>query len=257
LHTGESCSVTLRRAPGPVCFERGTEQACRDELEIVRADRGVRVRSSALGLDVDLVEHLFASLAGLSVQSGIAIGVEGPELPLLDGGALELALAIRALEPPRNPPRLRVASEGRLEIDGSEYAFSPGAGVQLEIEVDFQAIGRQRASWDGSVARFFADIAPARTFGFRREAALLRARGRAAYVDPHSVLIIEDDGSVAAPAGPARPNEFARHKLLDLIGDLYLFGGPAVGKLSALRPGHAHNHAAVRQALGLGILIRA
>ena len=249
--------MTLRRAPGPVCFECNGEQACREELEVVRADHGVRVRAPALGLEVDLVEHLFASLAGLSVQSGIAIRVDGPELPLLDGAALELALAVRALEPPRSPPRLRVAAESRLVLGASEYTFAPGSGVHIDVQVDFEPIGKQSASWDGSAARFFADIAPARTFGFRRDAAMLRAKGRAAHVDPHSVLIIEDDGSIAAPGGPARPNELARHKLLDLAGDLYLFGGPPLGRVAARRPGHANNHEAVRQALARGILVRA
>lgn len=254
LHSGERCSVALRRAPGPICFERDGAQASREELELVRLDRGVRVRAPRLDIEIDLVEHVFAALGGLHVQSGIAIEVRGPELPLLDGAALELAHAIRALEPPRAAPRLKVIRAGRIEIDESVYEFEPIDGIRIDVEVVFDApaLGVEKAGWDGTVARFLREIAPARTFGFRREAEMLRAIGRAAHVDPHAVIVLEDDGR-AAEGGPL-PGELGRHKLLDLIGDLYLYGGPPLGAVFARRPGHAATHAAVREAKQRGLI---
>jgi UDP-3-O-[3-hydroxymyristoyl] N-acetylglucosamine deacetylase len=246
----------LRRVPGPLCFETPAGEATRDELRVVRADRGVRVAASRIGLDVELVEHLFGALAGLGVQRGIALSVHGPEVPLLDGAALEFAMAIAALAPPRDLPKLRVVRDGRVEIGASTYDFAAGPRAEAAVSVAFPGRGTETASWDGSVAGFVSGIARARTFGFRGDYAALREQGRAAHVDPHSVLVLEADGRVLPSTEPEKPNELALHKLLDLLGDLYLFGGPALGRVNAIRPGHTATHAAVREALERGILAR-
>ncbi len=256
LHSGAPCSVALRRGFGEVRFVNRAGDATCAELEVVRADHGVQVRAPAIQLELDLVEHLLGALAGLSVRRGIAIEVDGPEVPLLDGGARELALALAALSPPRSPPKLRVAQAGDVHVGASRYTFEPAEDVCIEVQVEFDGIGPERASWDGSPERFLAEIAPARTFGFRRDAAGLRARGRAAHVDPRAVIVLEDDGSVAPPAEPRGDGELARHKLLDLLGDCFLFGGPARGRLVAFRPGHAATQRAIRQALEYGLLVR-
>ena len=255
LHSGERCAVTLRHAAGPFVFEHEGDQISRHELELVRADRGVCVRAQSRGFEVDLVEHLFAALAGLHVQSGIAVRVRGPELPLLDGGAFELAAAVRALDPPRSPPRLRVTRAETIELGESRYEFRPYPGIRIELATEFAPpLGTAHAIWDGSVARFLREIAPARTFGWRKEGLSLRARGRAAHVDPDSVIVLEEDGSVLPPGRAPAPSELARHKLLDLLGDTYFYGGPPLGSLFAHRPGHARTHAALQEALARELL---
>jgi UDP-3-O-[3-hydroxymyristoyl] N-acetylglucosamine deacetylase len=257
LHSGEQCAVALSRRPGPLCFETRRGQATREQLEVLRADRGVCVRAARIRLEVDLIEHLFAAFGGLGVQQGIRIEVlRGGEIPLLDGAALEFAAAIKALAPPRGPPRLRVARAGQLVVGESSYTFAPADSIKLDVTVQFPGREAEHASWDGTAARFFRDIAPARTFGFRKDADMLRARGRAAHVDLNSVLVLEDDGSIAKAASPARPGELACHKMLDLIGDLFLYGGPLLGALSVDRPGHARTHDAVRRALSEGLVER-
>lgn len=256
LHSGSLCVVRLSRAEGPVVFRTALGDARVDELQVVRSDRGVRVRSERTALDVDTVEHLFAALGGLSLRSGVAIEVDGPEMPLLDGAALAFARALAELSPPPSPPALRVLHEGVVNVGASSYALSPGDGVALEVEVSFDAprIGTQMASWRGSAESFVTDVAWARTFGFRRDADALLRSGRARAVDPTAVMVLDDTGAVEPPGEPARPGEFARHKLLDLVGDLYLFGGPPRGTVRATRPGHAATHRAVTQALARGIL---
>lgn len=258
LHSGDRCSVTLIRTPGPVCFVNGAEQVAREQLVVKQMDYGVRVASDHGGVDVDLVEHLLAAFGGLGIQSGVSVAVEGPEVPLLDGGAQELACALQALAPPRSRPLLRVAQAGEVLVGESRYSFEPGStvGVAVSIEFDSPGIGAQSASWDGTVDKFMAELAPARTFGFRSQHGELQAIGRAQHVDPRAVMVIEDDGTVASPGAAASNLEFARHKLLDLIGDLFLFGGPALGKVAARRPGHRANHQAVRQAIEYGLLER-
>jgi UDP-3-O-[3-hydroxymyristoyl] N-acetylglucosamine deacetylase len=186
----------------------------------------------------------------------VEIVVTGPEVPLLDGGARELALAIAALSPGHSTPALTVVQEGTIHVGSSRYVFEHADGICVEVHVEFEGVGAESASWDGSAERFLSEIAPARTFGFRREAAELRASGRAAHVDPHAVIVLEDDGSVVAPGRPPGEGELARHKLLDLLGDFFLFAGPARGRLVATRPGHAATQRAIRQALEYGLLER-
>jgi UDP-3-O-[3-hydroxymyristoyl] N-acetylglucosamine deacetylase len=247
LHTGLPVAVTLSRVDGPVVFCG----ASIGQLSVVRADLGVRVRSEAFGVDIDSVEHLLSALGGLSVYSGVAIEAHAAELPLLDGGALAFARAIEGLGVPRSKPWLRVVRDGVVRVGATTYAFTRADSMGLSVEVDFDVpeIGVQRAEWDGSAEAYLRDVAPARTFGFRRDGAALERAGRARGVDPAVVMVLSDSGAVEPPGAKAGPDEFARHKLLDLIGDLYLFGGPPLGNVRATRPGHAATHRAVKEAL--------
>lgn len=248
--------MRLSRAPGVVHFDTAHGHVGLEGLYIARTDRGVKVAARAAELELDLVEHLFSAFGGLGIYEGVAIRAFGPELPLLDGGAQSFASALKALGVSPRAPRLHVARPARLALGDSVYDFAPSRSRHLTVHVEFAGRGEESASWDGTVAQFLKNIAPARTFGFRSEHRLLSSQGRAAHVDPHSVLILEEDGSVLPPAVPPSADELARHKLLDLVGDLYFFGGPPVGSLNASRPGHTATHAVVRQALDDGILER-
>jgi UDP-3-O-[3-hydroxymyristoyl] N-acetylglucosamine deacetylase len=254
LHSGNPCTVTFARSEGPVVLCAALGALPVRELAVRRADHGVEV--FAPGLSIDSVEHLFAALGGLGICRGVAVEVEGGEVPLLDGGAVALCRALRAIGATPDPARLVVAHADEIRIDESTYAFSPSDGTQVAVVVDFDAkqIGVQLATWDGTAEGFVREIAWARTFGFRRDAAALAAAGRARGVDPKVVMVLGDDGSVEPPGPPARQGEFARHKLLDLVGDTYLFGGPPRGTLHATRPGHAATHRALALALERGIL---
>jgi UDP-3-O-[3-hydroxymyristoyl] N-acetylglucosamine deacetylase len=249
-------TLRLSRSDGPVVFRTARGDARIDELVVLRTDLGVRVRSDAIGLDVDTVEHLLAAFGGLSIRSGVAIAPANEEMPLLDGASLRFAEALASLEPPREAPRLRVLSSGTVYAGASTYVFTKDDETSVEVEVTFDAsrIGRQTASWDGSASSFVRDVAWARTFGFRRDGEALLRAGRGRGVDPSTVMVLDDDGAVEAPGAPARSTEFARHKLLDLVGDLYLFGGPPVGKLHATRPGHGATRRAMMEALARRIV---
>jgi UDP-3-O-[3-hydroxymyristoyl] N-acetylglucosamine deacetylase len=258
LHSGAPAEVRLTRIEGPVVFRTQGGDAPRAALSVVRADHGVRVRCDAIGLDVDGVEHLLAALGGLSMHSGIALEVTGGEVPLLDGAAAAFAEALRGLAPASGAPVLTVVRSDVVRIGDSSYSFAPADATELDVAIRFQAprIGEQRAAWDGRTATFLADVAWARTFGFRHDREALHAGGRARGVDPLAVMVLDADGAVEPPGAPARPGEFARHKLLDLVGDLFLFGGPPVGRIHATRPGHGATHRAVLEAIERGILAR-
>jgi UDP-3-O-[3-hydroxymyristoyl] N-acetylglucosamine deacetylase len=208
------------------------------------------------GVEVELVEHLFGALAGFSVQQGLAIEVDGPEIPLLDGGARCFCEALRALCPPATASPLRIQRTETLCFGQSIYRFEPGDGCRVSIEVDFPGAGVGNASWEGSAESFEREIAPAKTFGFAADGTSLAALGLARHIDRRAVVVLEQNGRVAAGFPPLErgADDLARHKLLDLLGDLYLFGGPPVGQLWVRRPGHGPNHEALRTAMRSAIV---
>ncbi|MCC6217169.1 MAG: UDP-3-O-acyl-N-acetylglucosamine deacetylase [Polyangiaceae bacterium] len=253
LHSGAPVSVALARRAGPVTFRQGAVVAPLAALSVVRADHGVAVAGPS-GLRIDLIEHLLGALAGIGVGRDLEVTVCGPELPLLDGGARVLAGALLALALGGDPPALQVTRSVTYRHEGATYWLEPGDRPRVEVEVDYPGVGAQRAAWGGSPAEFLSEIAGARTFGWRRDAELLRAAGRAAHVEAGSVIVLEDDGATAAGFRPPEPGELARHKLLDVLGDLRLYGGPPAGTLRASRPGHRATHAIARRALDEGAL---
>jgi UDP-3-O-[3-hydroxymyristoyl] N-acetylglucosamine deacetylase len=223
------------------------------------------------GLELDLVEHFLAALGGLGIKYGVSAIVEGEELPILDGGARAFAEALSALELPVGPAeeaQLVVRRPGSLGEGESSYVFEVSQDTAMSVEAvfDHPAIGTQHASWDGSPRAFLESIAPARTFGFRSDARALWQSGRAELaarsfddlaVKAFSRAVIVYAESAPIPAfgePPPQADEIARHKLLDLIGDFMLYGGPPQGRVFARRPGHTVSHRIIRQALDLGIL---
>jgi len=258
LHRGGPAEVRLAAMAGPITLVQRGASAARADLQVVRADRGVTLASTDGRVRVDLVEHLFAALGGLGVGAGVRIAIDDEELPLLDGGARRFAEAILALGLAVEPAQTAlVITRGALIQRGTAiYRFAPGPRVELRVDVEFRApVGRQSAKWHGDAADFLERIAPARTFGWADEHAALLASGRAAAVDLDAVLVFDERGAIPGcrPAGEA---EAARHKLLDLIGDLAIHGGPPRGAIVASRPGHAATHAVIAEALALGVLAR-
>jgi UDP-3-O-[3-hydroxymyristoyl] N-acetylglucosamine deacetylase len=256
LHRGGPAEVRLVAAPGPLVIAQRGAEARLDAMTPVRTDRGVTVASDDGRVRVDLIEHLLAAVGGLGITGGLRIETDDDEVPILDGSARPFAEALRGLGLPRAAPALRVTREATLEHDRGWYKFAPATEVRVRVAVDFPApVGEQRAAWDGDAEDFVARIAPARTFGWARELDALRAAGRAAGVSLESVLVLDAHGAVAGcrPSGPEEP---ARHKLLDLVGDLALHGGPPLGVVEAFAPGHTATHAVVARALAMGVLAR-
>jgi UDP-3-O-[3-hydroxymyristoyl] N-acetylglucosamine deacetylase len=260
LHSGARGAVSFARSAGPVVLRANGAEVAISALAIVATARATTVASADGAIRIATLEHVLAALAGLGVHDGIAIVLEGPEAPLADGGARAFADAIRALGVPCSPPPLRVVAQGSVAVGASRYDFEPHDGTAIEVEVEFDEArtcsGLARtARWDGDPEDFLARIAPARTFGFEHEVAELLARGLASHVTPESVVVLGPERVLSAGA-PFRADEPARHKLLDLLGDLYLYGGPPRGRVRAVRPGHAATHEALRTALARGLVLR-
>jgi UDP-3-O-[3-hydroxymyristoyl] N-acetylglucosamine deacetylase len=255
LHTGAPVRVCLRACDEPaVRLETQGHSARIDELEVVSTARATTVQPRHGGPKVGTVEHAFAAFAGLGVRSGVAIFVDGPELPLLDGTARPWCDALAQLSPPRQAPKLRVLRPYAIDVGPSRYEFAPGDGVDVEVvlQLDDPRLATT-ARWSGDPDDFVTRIAPARTFAMLEEVEQLLRRGLARHVDPGSVVLIAPD-AIHHSGKPFFPDEPARHKLLDLLGDLYLKGGPPVGRIVAHRPGHAANARALARAIEDGAL---
>jgi UDP-3-O-acyl-N-acetylglucosamine deacetylase len=200
------------------------------------------------------VEHLASALAGAGLYEGLRIEVSGPELPLLDGAAQQYTQAFKSFAIAPSRPLLRVLKPGVVAVGRSVYALEPSEEThvyaELTLEPELDSIDRE-AAWHGDAEDYAERIASARTFVFERDLETYLALGLNAHVDPNQVLIV---GKTLRGTGTPARDEPARHKLLDLIGDLYLHGGPPIGIVRAHAPGHRATHEAMTRALLLGIV---
>lgn len=261
LHTGAPGSVRFARSDGPVLLRANGVDAAIADLRVVDTARSTTVANASGSVRIATIEHVFAALGGLGIHAGVAVIVEGREAPLADGGARAYAEALRSLGAGASPSPLRVVRDGVVEAGASRYELRCNdAGrddeVELEVAIDFDdARIATSARWCGDAEDFFTRIATARTFGFEHEVPELLARGLASHVSPESVIVVGEERILSSGA-PFTADEPARHKLLDLIGDLYVHGGPPRGHVRATRPGHAATHEMMGRALAEGLVRR-
>lgn len=250
LHSGEDCRISVCPAAAGqgVVFRRvdlSRESAvihARPE-NVVRARHGTCLGDSA-GVRVSTVEHLLAALALTGVDNAV-IEVDGPEIPIMDGSAAAFVAAIAETGVTSQAlPRRVIVVETPLEIaDGNKsIRFEPFEGRRIEIDIDFGEciIGRQALSLDLENPEDLVKLATARTFVRLSEVDSLREAGLIRGGTLSNAIVV--DGDRVLNDEPLRdPAEFALHKALDLVGDLYLAGAPVIGRIRATRPGHGLN----------------
>ena len=200
------------------------------------------------GATIATVEHLMAALAGLGVDNAL-VEIDGPETPIMDGSAAQFVAAIDSVglvTQARRRKYLKVLQIGlcrawplpRRTETRRRAAFS----VDVEIDFEVAAIGRQRRAFDIDPQTFRSEIARARTFGFVADVKKLWAAGFALGSSLENSVALDGD-RVLNPEGLRYRDEFVRHKALDVVGDLALAGAPILGAYQAYRPGHALNAA--------------
>ena len=197
---------------------------------------------------VQTVEHLLAALFAEQIDDAL-ITIDGPEPPILDGSfqpwieAIDQA-GIREL--PGDPVVIRVTAPFTVEEGDARYVVAPASNFQVTgtIEWSHPVIGRQSLSVTMTPESFRRDIAPARTFGFVHEVAALQARGLLQGATPDVAVVLSEAGIAS---GTLRwPDEFVRHKIGDIVGDLSLLGARIEGHVIAERPSHQGNLALAR-----------
>jgi UDP-3-O-[3-hydroxymyristoyl] N-acetylglucosamine deacetylase len=239
--------LTLR--PAPVDFgvvfvrtDRGRSVEIRANPSAVQSTR----LATTLGCGdatVGTVEHLFSALFGLGIDN-LRVEVDGSELPIMDGSAAPFVYLLRAagIQPqPAARPLLRLRRP--LEVrDGERYIrIEPARSfrVSYAVEFDHPLIGRQEYRLDSlDPEHFEREISAARTFGFLQEVQALRRTGFARGGSLDNTVVLDRAGVVNCE-GLRWPDEFVRHKVLDLFGDLALLGVPIRGHVRVERGGHS------------------
>jgi UDP-3-O-acyl N-acetylglucosamine deacetylase len=201
------------------------------------------------GLSVRTVEHLLATLHAYGVTNAL-VKVDG-EVPILDGSAAELCEMIESVgvvDQMATVPVVELDRPIRIESGKDCYiAIEPASELHITYELVYPPpIGEQVYSFTLSGPRAFREsIAPARTFGFVDEIRALEAAGLGQGGQLGNVILIGEQGIVNTTL--RFPEELARHKILDLLGDTYLLGRPLHGRIHARKTGHAHNVELVRR----------
>ena len=249
LHSGLKTGAILHPAPpgsGIVFSSLADQSAIAARLENV-TETGYNTTLSANGHSVRTVEHLTSALHGLGITNLIV--KTDDEVPALDGSAAEFCKHLQEtgvedqagfVEPIRVRKTIRV---GR----GAEYMeIAPAERLIIDYTLDYPApIGVQRVHFElTSPEAYVREIAPARTFGFVREFHKMAEMGLARGGRLDNLILVDDEKVVNTTL--RFPDEFARHKVLDMIGDLYLLGRPIVGHITAAKTGHSDNLALLR-----------
>jgi UDP-3-O-[3-hydroxymyristoyl] N-acetylglucosamine deacetylase / 3-hydroxyacyl-[acyl-carrier-protein] dehydratase len=211
-------------------------------------------------LFIETVEHCMAALAGMGVSNAVVTVAGGSigEIPGGDGSSIEFVKALEKAKPVDQDALLQpliIKKPVQVTRGEATLAALPGPKDHLEVIYDFEAappVGRQTICYrlgtpEKPYDDFVRELAPARTFVFEQEANDLRARGMGKHLSPRDLLVISPLGPIDNKFRYA--DECARHKVLDLIGDLYLVGRPLRGRIVAHKSGHELNHQLARALL--------
>ena len=249
LHSGAPVNMRLLPAPaGSGIVFRRTDL---DNFEIPAVGRNVAKVSYATslmrqGVLIQTTEHLLSALIGIGVDN-VIVELDNLELPILDGSALPYVEAIQSVgirTQRRRREYIRVLRPIEVREGDKFIGVYPGCGYSIQYTIDFPApIGKQSACVDLASETYGASIAPARTFGYKADEQRLRDMGLIRGAGPANAIIL---GKQGPENGPLRfPDEYVRHKVLDLIGDLALAGRRIEGRVVAERAGHAMHTALV------------
>lgn len=258
LHTG--CDVNVRLIPSGE--DTGITFLRKDipDSPAIRAIASNVVATSyattigAKGVTVSTIEHLMAALYGLGVDNAV-VELDGPEVPVMDGSAAHFIEAIAGVGlRAQTSPRRRIVIKRPIKVeDRDKYVlFLPSEEGEFTIDysIDFSHPLLNKQTFTGlfSTDVFKEEIAGARTFGFLRDIETLKANGLAKGGSLNNAIVI-GDSDILNEEGLRYPDEFVRHKVLDLMGDISLIGGPVIGHLIAHRSGHSLNHRLVQEIL--------
>ena len=257
LHSGEPVQLTLHpaRADSGIVLVR-TDLAHPVEIPALHASVTSTQLATTLGrgdATVSTVEHLLAAATSLGVDN-LRIEVDGPEIPVMDGSAAPFVFLLRSAGlydqgAPQRTLRIRRPLEVREGDRLVRIEPAPRLRVSYSVDFDHPAIGRQHLR-DLVIddVLFEEEIARARTFGFLREVEMLWRNGLARGGNLDNTVVMDDDRVLNAD-GVRWPDEFVRHKVLDLIGDLALLGMPLAAHVTVERGGHALHQRLVQEVL--------
>ncbi len=258
VHTGDRVRLAVRPAPAGtgIVFVR-TDIKDRDNRIPVSGEAVVDARlntmiENAAGVRLSTIEHLMAAFSALGVSNAV-VEVDGPELPILDGSALQFVQLLDRAGFRRQEAPVRyieILEPIRVEDGDKTAALLPCDRFEMRFEIDFASpvIGNQVVDFVVDEETFRTEIMAARTFGFAHEVEALRRAGLARGGSLENAVVIDGD-QILNPGGLRMEREFVKHKALDAIGDLYVLGAPLLGRYEGVKAGHAINNLLVRELL--------
>ncbi len=260
LHSGEKVYMTLRpAAPNTGIVFRRIDLP--EPVDIPAA--ALNVTETMLGTTLEhgqakvgTVEHLLSAMAGLGIDNAF-VELTAAEVPIMDGSAAPFVFLLQSagIEEQSAPKRFVRVLE-RIEVtEGDKWVrLDPHDGFRVNVEIDFDHPAlrkhRQSMSIDFSTASFLKEISRARTFGFLKDLETSRALERALGGSMDNAIVM-DDYRVINEDGLRFRDEFVRHKMLDVLGDLYLLGCSLIAEFSGFKPGHRMNNLLLRRLLEL------
>lgn len=248
LHSGEN--VQLKLHPAPVdsgirfLIHSGHSVHAIAPLPDAVSTTELATALSSDGFSVSTVEHLLAALSGLGIDNADC-HIYGNEIPILDGSARSFVAFIQktGTRTQKKPRKFaRITRPFGYEKDGKSIWAYPYNGFRVEYTIDFphKCIGHESLSID-ITPESFKEIADARTFGFLQEVEYLHSKNLALGGNLSNAIVLDEEG-VINPDGLRYPDEFVRHKILDFIGDMAMFGTALRGRFVVSCSGHRHNN---------------
>ncbi len=213
---------------------------------------GDHARRSSLKLgpvEIQTIEHFLAALWGAGVDN-ILVEINGSELPAMDGSAkgfLEPLKKAGTIEQGRPRRSIKILDEEKVKTQDRSITIFPdnNFSIAYTIDYDIPSIGKEEFSIELDQGSFEKEIAPARTFCLKEEAEALLRAGLGKGADFNNTLVMDDNGPIETTL--RFKNEPVRHKILDLVGDLYILGFPVIGRVVAKKSGHDLNAQMVRK----------
>jgi UDP-3-O-[3-hydroxymyristoyl] N-acetylglucosamine deacetylase len=255
LHTGEKIYLTLR----PAAVETGIVFRRIDldvPVEIKASPENVgdtRLSTTLVKGDVRIatVEHLLSAIAGLGIDNAY-VDLSAPEVPIMDGSAGPFVFLVQSagIVEQSAPKRFIRIKRSIIVDDGDKWVrFDPFDGFKVGFTIDFDhpvfKDRSQQAELDFSTTSFVKEVSRARTFGFMRDLVMLRERKLALGGSLDNAVVL-DDYRVMNEDGLRYEDEFVKHKILDVIGDLYLLGRSLIGAFMGYKSGHNLNNQLLR-----------
>ena len=266
VHSGQRVEMTLKPAPADtgIVFRRVDLPQVVEIPVSATAVCDTRLATAlSRGGDpgapkVKTVEHLMSACSGLGIDN-LIVDITADEVPILDGSAASFVFLLQSAgialqDAPKRYLRVLETMEVR-QGEGRRLMWArlePYHGFKLSFEIDFDhpavnATG-QRVTFDMGSGRYKRDIARARTFGFSKDVEAMRARGLTLGGSMDNAIVV-DDSRVLNAGGLRYDDEFAKHKILDAIGDLYIAGHPMLAHYTGFKSGHALNNLLLRELL--------
>ncbi len=249
IHSGKVVNLTLIPAPADhgVVFKRldaGGRQVHAHSAFVNEVILSTGIESQ--GVKVSTIEHLMSALSALGVDN-LLVELDSFEVPIMDGSSAPFVFLVQSagIEEQDMPKRFIVIKDKVRVENGESWAqVSPHNGFKVSLEIDFEhqkiKESGQKLIIDFAEQSYLKEISRARTFGYEKDVEMLQKENLALGASIDNAIALSDDG-ILNEDGMRYHNEFVKHKILDIVGDLFLLGGNVIGHYEGFRTGHMLN----------------